>query len=264
MHKVAHATNHKWRAVLLRHSPVVSQDNRTAWGPVNVTDSKGEWLRLLTQLPEPDLRNLRSWVRKRERPLTVFDLEATTKSPHFSHFGIIEVGLVHVSRTAEVTVGSDLINPEHSLSRDAARITGIRREQIDGQPTWAQVWARRFHWIAATHTTAGFNSIAFDCPAVVLQNERYGVRGTQLPSISTWRVSPGSVVQPSTTQQHELEWKCRENDIAHWQTQFSQLEFSTRSSSGSRTSSCSRRAIRRRGVIRSWRCFKRVSQLLMI
>ena len=144
-----------------------------------MADSHDDWLRSLSPLPQPELPNLLKWVGRRERPLTVFDLEATTKSPHFSHFGIIEVGLVHVSRTAEVTVGSDLINPEHSLSRDAARITGIRREQIDGQPTWAQVWARRFHWIAATHTTAGFNSVAFDCPAVVLQNERYGVRGTQ-------------------------------------------------------------------------------------
>ena len=51
-------------------------------------------------IPPNAVPHLRALARRREQPVTVFDLETTTNIPHVKWIGITEVGLMTIHRVA--------------------------------------------------------------------------------------------------------------------------------------------------------------------
>ena len=58
---------------------------------MNTTNCENTLRERLEPHRDHDLQRLRKWVRDKQKPLVVFDLEATQKSPYFGGFRIIEV-----------------------------------------------------------------------------------------------------------------------------------------------------------------------------
>ena len=120
---------------------------------------------------------LLEWARQRGQPITVFDLETTTNIPTAKWMGITELGMLTLypdGRLQEVTA---LVNPERNIPPKVRALTGISNEEVRSQPTWNS-WAERLDTYAQTHVMVGYNSSSFDCPTIIHQNARYGVRGT--------------------------------------------------------------------------------------
>ena len=130
-------------------------------------------------LVEPDsIHHLSAWAARRNQPVTVFDVEATTFTPAVKSFGITEVALLHIYPDGTAWTRSALVNPERNIPKAVRELTGITNEAVRGQRTW-EAWTSCMHDVAAGHLTVGYHSMGFDCPGVVRQNARYGHEGTE-------------------------------------------------------------------------------------
>ena len=148
-----------------------------------------------------NLALLLEWARLKNRPVTVFDLETTSNVPYVSWFGITEVGFISLFPDGRVETRSAFVDPEHRISSEVTRLTGIRESDVANQPSWA-AWAALFHAMAQDHVMVGFNSHAFDCVAVRLQNARYGVADTSFAYSLDARALPEVVGTLSQAAEH--------------------------------------------------------------
>lgn len=111
-------------------------------------------------------------------PLLVFDLEATALRGR-ANFGITEFAGLLVYPQGKCVWVSSLVNPENAISPEVVQITGITQNMVDGEQPWGTRLAGLLDYWAANAVVVGFNSKAFDCPAVVEQNARYGILNTR-------------------------------------------------------------------------------------
>jgi DNA polymerase III subunit epsilon len=98
------------------------------------------------------------------RPLVFLDLETTGLDPETDR--IVEIGLVKVHPDGQRESLCERVNPERDIPETAARVHGIRTEEVCGlfgKPRLKE----RIHDLLAfigDSDLAGFNSIAFDTP----------------------------------------------------------------------------------------------------
>ena len=111
-------------------------------------------------------------ARKYNKIITFLDLETTTfiGSPGF---GITEIGMLHLYPDGTLTEQTSLINPEFEIPLDVQEITHITNEMVADMPTWGVSACELTKQIAYNNIVIGFNSIGFDFPAIINQNERY-------------------------------------------------------------------------------------------
>ncbi len=131
----------------------------------------------MIQISSNALPLLRAWAHRRNQPVTIFDLEATTFVPHVKWFGITEIGMLTILPTGKFETTSAFVDPERNIPPKVRELTGITNEDVKGQPTWG-AWVDILQARAREHVMVGYNSSGFDCPAVMNQNARYGTEGT--------------------------------------------------------------------------------------
>lgn len=123
--------------------------------------------------PSVEFRRIAHLVKRLNKPLTVFDLEGTGfRGPRF---GITEVGAFSVLPDGRSFLYGGLVNPQFPITPQAREITGITDSMVRNQETWGVKYAQHFDKISREHIVSGFNIKTFDIPAVIQQNERYGV-----------------------------------------------------------------------------------------
>ena len=131
--------------------------------------------------PSVDFRRIAQLVKRLNKPLTVFDLEGTGfRGPRF---GITEVGAFSVLPDGRSFLYGGLVNPEFPITSQAREITGITDQMVRHQQTWGAQYAQHFDKISREHIVSGFNIKTFDIPAVIQQNERYGVTTAPFGSV---------------------------------------------------------------------------------
>lgn len=133
---------------------------------------------------------LLEWARRRGQPITILDLETTTNNPWVGWMGVTEIGFVTLHPSGRVEEVSALVDPERTIDRRAAELTGIFQADVRGQPNWS-TWAPRLHIMARDHVIVGYNCRQFDCVVIQKQNARYGVEGTEFSDILDAMALPG-------------------------------------------------------------------------
>jgi DNA polymerase III epsilon subunit-like protein len=91
--------------------------------------------------------------------------------------GITEIGFITIHPDGDIEATAELVDPERTIDRRAAELTGIYQADVRGKPTWSK-WAQRLHVMAADHVIIGYNCRQFDCVVIQRQNARYGVEDT--------------------------------------------------------------------------------------
>jgi DNA polymerase III epsilon subunit-like protein len=137
------------------------------------SDPGSFWRDAITWRSDLSFPALEAFVRRAERPLTVFDLETTHQFVRQDSFGITEVGCVHIFPDGRIGTFDRLVNPQSSMRKGAVTLTGIDREQVRFAAPFGDGVAGAFIEIAEQHFTAGFRSSGFDVEAVVSQVQRY-------------------------------------------------------------------------------------------
>lgn len=109
------------------------------------------------------------------RPLVFLDLETTGLDPENDR--IVEIGLVKVHPDGQRESLCERVNPERDIPETAARVHGIRTEEVCGlfgKPRLKE----RIHDLLefmGDSDMAGFNSLAFDTPLWLKECGRCGV-----------------------------------------------------------------------------------------
>lgn len=108
-----------------------------------------------------------------ERPLAVFDIEATGTNPRADR--IIELSLIKLlppRGTREIH--TFLINPGIPIPSEAIAIHGITNEQVSGAPTFKDI-APKILDLLKDCDLAGYNVIRFDIPMLIEEFLRAGI-----------------------------------------------------------------------------------------
>lgn len=119
----------------------------------------------------PKIKNINQLIAL-DKPLVVFDLETTGLSVNLDR--IVEIAYLKISPDGSVLKGDLLLNPEISISAEAAAVHGISDEQVKNQPTFkakaAELWQ-----IFNDCYYSGFNVMAFDLPLLKREFLRAGL-----------------------------------------------------------------------------------------
>ena len=109
------------------------------------------------------------------RPLVFLDLETTGLDPETDR--IVEIGLVKVHPDGRRESLCERVNPERDIPETAARVHGIRTEEVCGLFGKPRLKERIHDLVAFVGDSdlAGFNSIAFDTPLWIQECARCGV-----------------------------------------------------------------------------------------
>ncbi len=108
-----------------------------------------------------------------ERPLTVFDIEATGTNPRADR--IIELSLIKLlPPKGEREIHTFLINPGITIPSEAIAIHGITNEKVAGAPTFKEL-APKILQLLEGSDLAGYNVIRFDIPMLIEEFLRTGV-----------------------------------------------------------------------------------------
>ena len=142
-------------------------------------------------LLDTQLDGVCSLARHLGKTVSIFDLETTGLNWTGPSFGIVEVAVIHVPPTGEISYVSSLINPENPCQWLARKKHGISSTETSQAPSWGAHWAERMHAIAAEHVTVGFNSALFDCRAIMAQNYKYRTLKTDFSQHLDFRWLPG-------------------------------------------------------------------------
>ncbi len=108
---------------------------------------------------------------KLEKPLAVFDLEAT--GLNVSSDRIIEIAILRIDPDGKQTTYLRRINPEIPISLEATSVHGITNEDLKDSPTLSQVLPEIESFIEGCDL-AGFNSNKFDLPMLAEELLRVG------------------------------------------------------------------------------------------
>ena len=123
----------------------------------------------------PDPTVVPDWVHDLvplERPLVVFDLEATGTAPHRDR--IVEIGLLKIFPDGSKIMRRRRINPGMPIPPEATQVHGIRNEDVANEPEFKNVAAALFDLLADADL-AGFGIVQFDLPMLRTEFERAGL-----------------------------------------------------------------------------------------
>lgn len=108
---------------------------------------------------------------KLERPLAIFDLEAT--GLNITSDRIVEIAIVRVDPDGKKITYERRINPEMEISEEATAVHGISNEDVANAPTLKDVISEVIDFIKDCDL-AGFNSNKFDLPMLAEELLRVG------------------------------------------------------------------------------------------
>ena len=108
---------------------------------------------------------------KLERPLAIFDLEAT--GLNITSDRIVEIAIVRVDPGGKKMTYERRINPEMEISKEATDVHGISNEDVANAPKLKDVVSEVIDFIKGCDL-AGFNSNKFDLPMLAEELLRVG------------------------------------------------------------------------------------------
>jgi len=108
---------------------------------------------------------------KLERPLCVFDLEATGVDP--AQDRIVEISVLRREPDGRETLFSSLVNPGVPIPAEAAEIHGITDAMVADQPPFHAIAPRILKAFDGADL-AGFNAIRYDVPLLCAEFKRIG------------------------------------------------------------------------------------------
>lgn len=109
---------------------------------------------------------------KLERPLVVFDLEAT--GVNVQNDRIVEISVIKVMPDGSQEVKTRRINPEMPIPAEASAIHGIYDKDVVDEPTFKDI-SRNLYLYLEDCDLAGYNSNRFDIPMLVAEFKRAGL-----------------------------------------------------------------------------------------
>lgn len=154
--------------------------------------------------------------RLRGSRVAVIDIETSGGSDA----RIIEIGVSLIDPFFEappVTVVDTLVGPPCPIDPYARRVHGIRAAQLEGCPSWAEIWPR-VQQATANATWCAYNA-GFEHRLLTAEIARHGLDGA-LPALPRW-LDPLRLVrhldQPpaGAKRYHTLEAACRRREIPH-------------------------------------------------
>ena len=98
---------------------------------------------------------------KLERPLAIFDLEAT--GLNISKERIVEIAILKINPDGSEERFKSLVNPEIEISDEVSKIHGITNDDVKDSPTFKQLSEKIIAFIGDADL-AGYNSNKFDIP----------------------------------------------------------------------------------------------------
>lgn len=98
---------------------------------------------------------------KLERPLAIFDIEAT--GLNISKEKIVEIAILKIHPNGVEERFRSLINPEITISEEVIKIHGITNEMVENSPTFKDIAPTLISFLENTDL-AGYNSNKFDIP----------------------------------------------------------------------------------------------------
>lgn len=123
-------------------------------------------------------QNIIAYAKEKQKVITIFDLEATTFMGR-PNFGVTELGMVHITPSGNIGVAGSLVNPERSIAKEVAELTGITNAMVRDLPNWGELWLEAISYIAEKHVVIGFNSTSFDMKALQFMHKRHGVESLE-------------------------------------------------------------------------------------
>lgn len=109
---------------------------------------------------------------KLERPLAVFDIEATGTSPRADR--IVELAVIRVHPGGSRDTHVFRVNPQVPIPEEASRIHGIKDEDVADCPPFAGI-AHRVLELLDNCDLAGFNILRYDIPLLAEEFIRAGL-----------------------------------------------------------------------------------------
>lgn len=114
-----------------------------------------------------------SLALKLDRPLVVFDIEATGATPRADR--IVELAILRVHPDGHTDSHVFRVNPEMPIPAEATAIHGISDEDVRHCPTFKEL-APKIQELLSGCDLAGYNVLRFDIPMLVEEFLRAGVR----------------------------------------------------------------------------------------
>jgi DNA polymerase-3 subunit epsilon len=108
---------------------------------------------------------------KLERPLAIFDLEAT--GLNITSDRIVEIAIIRIDPDGKKMTYERCINPEMEISKEATEVHGISNEDVANAPKLKDVVSEVIDFIKDCDL-AGFNSNKFDLPMLAEELLRVG------------------------------------------------------------------------------------------
>lgn len=108
---------------------------------------------------------------KLERPLAIFDLEAT--GLNITSDRIVEIAIIRIDPDGKKMTYERRINPEMEISKEATEVHGISNEDVANAPKLKDVVSEVIDFIKGCDL-AGFNSNKFDLPMLAEELLRVG------------------------------------------------------------------------------------------
>jgi DNA polymerase-3 subunit epsilon len=108
---------------------------------------------------------------KLERPLAIFDLEAT--GLNITSDRIVEIAIIRIDPDGKKMTYERCINPEMEISKEATEVHGISNEDVANAPKLKDVVSEVIDFIKGCDL-AGFNSNKFDLPMLAEELLRVG------------------------------------------------------------------------------------------
>lgn len=103
-------------------------------------------------------------------------LDAETTGPKPLEDRIVELGGAYLQAGEQVgPILRTLVDPEKYIPAGATQVHGIRTEDIEGAPKWAEVAPRLERHFAAGPIVVGYNIFGFDKPLIDAENRRVGL-----------------------------------------------------------------------------------------
>lgn len=102
-------------------------------------------------------------------------LDAETTGPKPREDRIVELGGAYLQAGEQVgPILRTMVDPEKYIPAGATAVHGIRTEDVEGAPKWAEVAPRLERHFAAGPVVVGYNIFGFDKPLIDTENARVG------------------------------------------------------------------------------------------
>src|SRR5262249_17859430 len=123
----------------------------------------------------PDPKIVPDWVNDvvpLERPIAIFDLEATGTAPHRDRIG--EVSVLKIFPDGRKILRHRRVNPGMPIPREASEVHGIYDRDVANEPEFKLIASSLFE-LMNDADLGGFGIVQFDLPLLRPESERAGI-----------------------------------------------------------------------------------------